>query len=83
MGTNSALLTKKVIDNAFQVTAVHFMALAQAVDYLKNEEKLSPEIRRIYKEVRAIFPVFVEDAPHHKEIEAIKEYLMNHESIIR
>jgi histidine ammonia-lyase len=83
MGTNSALLTKKVIDNAFQVTAIHFMALAQAVDYLKNEANLSPETRRIYREVRAIFPVFVEDAPHHKEIESIKAYLMNHESIIK
>jgi histidine ammonia-lyase len=76
MGTNSALLAKKVIDNAYQVTAIHFMALVQAVDCLKMADKLAPATHKIYKEVRAIFPVFTEDAPLYKDVERVKEYLM-------
>jgi histidine ammonia-lyase len=79
MGTNAALLTKTVIENAWQVMAIHFMALAQAVDCLKIEEKLSPQTRKIYREVREIFPVFVEDTPKHKVIEAVKKYLCHYE----
>ena len=75
MGTNSALLTKKVIDNAFQVMSIHFMALAQAVDYLKIEEKLATKSRQIFREIREIFPLIEEDAPLNKEIEAIEKYL--------
>ena len=41
MGTDAALLTAKVIDNAFVVLAVELVTLAQAVDYLAEEEKLS------------------------------------------
>jgi histidine ammonia-lyase len=82
MGTNSALLTKTVIENAYQVMSIHLMALVQAVDYLKLEEKLSDKTREIYKEIREIFPVFVEDTPKYKEISAIKNYLVNHESLL-
>ena len=75
MGTNSALLTKKVIDNAFQVTAIHFMALIQAIDFLKIENKISNTNRQIYNDIRAIFPPIEDDSPLHKEIEAINVYL--------
>ncbi|MDR3365370.1 MAG: aromatic amino acid ammonia-lyase [Prevotellaceae bacterium] len=79
MGTNAALLTKTVIENAWQVMAIHFMALAQAVDCLQIAEKLSPKTRSIYREVRKIFPAFVEDAPKHKALEAVKRYLQHEE----
>jgi histidine ammonia-lyase len=75
MGTNAALLTKTVIENAWQVMAIHFIALAQAVDCLKIEEKLSPKTCNIYREIRKICPVFVEDTPLHKALEAVKKYL--------
>ncbi|MDR1936954.1 MAG: aromatic amino acid ammonia-lyase [Tannerellaceae bacterium] len=80
MGTNAALLAKTVIENAFQVMAIHFMALVQAVDCLKTEDKLSHKTAEIYRDMRAIFPLLVEDRPLHKDIENIKEYLMNFES---
>lgn len=75
MGTNSALIAKTVVENAFQVMSIHFMAIVQAVDCLDMKEKLSPRTRNIYDEVRAIFPVFVEDTPKYKEIEAVMAYL--------
>ena len=75
MGTNSALICRRVIDNAFQVMAIHHMALVQAVDCLKIADKLAPATRKIYDEVRAIVPVFIDDTPKYKEIEQLIAYL--------
>lgn len=75
MGTNSALICQRVIENSFQVMAIHMMALTQAVDCLKIEDKLAPTTRKMYDEVRAIVPTFVEDTPKYKEIEALIAYL--------
>lgn len=79
MGTNSAQLAARVVENSFQVMAVHVMAIVQAVDYLKIQDSLSPKSRAIYDEVRAFFPVFVEDTPKYKEIRAMVDYLKNKE----
>ncbi len=75
MGTNSAQLAAKIVENAYQVMAIHLMAIVQAVDYLKIQTQLSVKSREIYEEVRAFFPVFVEDTPKYKEISAMVEYL--------
>jgi Histidine ammonia-lyase len=75
MGTNSALIAKTVIENSFQVMAIHFMAIAQAVDCLGIQDKLSTSTKVIYDQVRAIVPVFIEDTPKYKEIEAMVAYL--------
>lgn len=75
MGTNSAIICGRVIENGFQVMAIHMMALVQAVDCLKIADRLAPATRAMYDEVRAIVPVFVEDTPKYKEIEAIITYL--------
>lgn len=75
MGTNTALLTRKVIENGYQVMAIQYIALAQAVDCLKIQDKLGSVSKRIYDEIRAIVPVFVEDTPFYEEIEKVIEYL--------
>lgn len=77
MGTNSALLAKTVIENGFQVMAIHFMAILQAVDCLGIQKKLAPFTREVYEEMRAFFPVFREDTPKYKEISVMMEYLKN------
>jgi histidine ammonia-lyase len=77
MGTNSALMTKTVIENSYQVLSIHFMALVQAVDCLKIQEKLSRQTRGVYDEIRAFFPAFSDDTPKYKEIEQMKQFLMN------
>jgi histidine ammonia-lyase len=63
MGTNSASMAKMVIDNCFQVMAIHVMAICQAVDLLKNEEKekLSANTIKVYKMIREIAPFAKED----------------------
>lgn len=77
MGTNSALLAKTVIENGYQVMAIHFMAIVQAIDCLRIQDKLAPATRKIYDEIRAFFPVFVEDTPKYQEINRMTEYLKN------
>ena len=75
MGTNTALLCKKVIENTFQVTSILYIALAQAVDCLGIADKLSPATREQYDNIRAIVPMFIEDTPFYEEIEAVEKYL--------
>lgn len=75
MGTNSALMAKTVIENGYQVMAILFMGIVQAVDCLGIQEQLSPRSREVYDEIRAFFPVFKEDTPKYKEIEAMINYL--------
>lgn len=75
MGTNSALICRRIIENGFQVMAIHMMALIQAVDCLGIADKLAPATRGLYDRMRAVVPVFVEDTPKYKEIEAIMDIL--------
>ena len=75
MGTNTALLTKRVIDNAYQVFAIQYIALVQAVDCLGIAEKLAPVSRKVYADIRALVPAFVEDTPFYEEIARVENYL--------
>lgn len=75
MGTNSALLCKRVIDNAYQVMSILYIALAQATDCLNLAEKLSPKAKDQYTAIRAICPKFVEDTPFYDEIAKTEDYL--------
>lgn len=75
MGTNSALLCRQVIENGYQVMAIHLMALAQAVDCLGAADRLAPATRSLYDEVRALVPVFVDDTPKYREIALLEHYL--------
>ncbi len=75
MGTNSAQLTKRVIDNGYQVLTIELMALLQAIDYLNLKNKLSSFSNHIYEELREIFPKFVDDHPIYENVNKIKEYI--------
>lgn len=75
MGTNSALLCRKVIDNAYQVMSILFIALAQATDCLELADKLAPKTRAQYDAIRGICPKFVEDTPFYEDIARTENYL--------
>lgn len=77
MGCNAALITSKVIDNSFAVLCIQLMTILQAIDYLKCQDKLSPNTLALYTQVRKIFPVFIEDEPKYKVMETIKLFLEN------
>ncbi|MBQ0122998.1 MAG: aromatic amino acid lyase [Bacteroidales bacterium] len=75
MGTNTALLTRRVIDNAFQVVSIQYMALAQAVDCLGIKDGLAPASRRAYDAVRRITATIVDDKPFYDDIAALEAML--------
>ncbi|MEI7596267.1 MAG: aromatic amino acid ammonia-lyase [Bacteroidota bacterium] len=75
MGTNSAMMTKRVIDNAFQIQAIEMITLLQAIDCLSISDKLSSFTSGIYKQLRELVPVFIEDTPKYNEIAKITNYL--------
>jgi histidine ammonia-lyase len=75
MGTNAANITRSVIENAFQVVAIELMAIAQAIDFLKIHEQLSPDSQEMYRNIRLLSPAFVEDQPKYAEIQQITDFL--------
>lgn len=81
MGTNAALLTKKVIENAYQMLSIELIAIIQAVDFLKCSDSLSPFTRSIYKELRKIVPAFIEDTVKYNDINSIKNFISSTESL--
>ena len=76
MGTNTALFTRRVIENSFEVLAIHFIAIIQAYEFVEDKSKMSSKTRLMYDKLRSIVPVFVEDTTKHEEILKIKNYLM-------
>jgi len=82
MGTNAALITKKVIDNSFEVLSIQLMTIVQAIDYLNCNEQLSSATDKVYKAVRTIFPKFIEDLPKYKDLKNVKEYLEQSDLVI-
>jgi histidine ammonia-lyase len=77
MGTNSALITRKVIENSFEVLAIYYMAILQGIDNIKVQDKMAPLTRKVYDQLRELVPVFVEDTTKYREVALLKEYLMN------
>jgi histidine ammonia-lyase len=75
MGTNSALLTKKVVSNTYDVIAIQLITLLQAIDYLKIQDQLSDYTRAIYLKLREIVPAFAEDTTKSKDIKRIRKYM--------
>ncbi len=76
MGCNAALITRKVIDNSFDVLAVQTLALMQAIDYLKCHARLSSFTHTVYQEVRALTGPVLEDVPQYKTLRTVREYLV-------
>lgn len=77
MGTNSALLCARVIDNAYQVMAILYMALAQATDCLNILDLLSPVTQEAYGSVRVLADPIVADRAHYRDIEGVIEWMKN------
>jgi len=82
MGCNAALMTKRVIDNSFEVLAIQLMTILQAIDYLECQDRLSKISRSLYDETRLLFPKFIEDQPKYKDLGRIKDFLENSDHII-
>ncbi len=79
MGTNAAVITRRVIENAYEVMAIHAIAVMQAADALKCSSKLSPFSLGIYKRIRKIAPVITNDLPAYETIGAVREFIKKEE----
>jgi len=77
MGTNSALIARKVIENSYEVLSIFYISLLQGIDNIKVQDKMSPQTKEVYTKLRELVPVFIEDTTKHKEVALIKKYLMN------
>jgi histidine ammonia-lyase len=75
MGTNSALLAKQVIENSFEVLAIHFIAILQSYEFVNEKDKMSPITRKWYEKMRKIVPVFIEDSTKYEDIQRMKSFL--------
>jgi histidine ammonia-lyase len=80
MGTNTALLTKQVLDNTWQVLAIQFIALAQATDCLDKADRLAPATRRVYDALRQRTPKIVDDTPFYEDIARVEQWLRTFET---
>ncbi len=76
MGCNAALMTRRVIDNGFEVLAIQLITLAHAAAYLKVDDRLADFTRAIYIAAGERIKIGSNDHPRYKEIAAIKQYLL-------
>ncbi len=81
MGTNSALICKRVISNSYQVMAILLTALAQATDCLatgayKNTAPVPvadycTTTQQMYRQIRQVIDSRVDDRPFYEQIEQL------------
>jgi histidine ammonia-lyase len=76
MGTNAALMTKKVIENAFEVVAIELITVIQAIEYLGCKDQVSNKTATLYSEIRNIIPIFKEDMIMYPYVNQVKQYIM-------
>jgi histidine ammonia-lyase len=77
MGCNAANLTRRVIENSFEVLAIEMVTVLQAIDYLDCTSRLSTYTRAIYESIREIIPAQIEDKARYKELRQIKIHFEN------
>ena len=80
MGTNAALITKKVIENAFEVVAIELITIVQAIEYLKVQNKISSKTKKAYDHIRKIVPAFKEDVVMYPYVNMVKDFLIKTEN---
>ncbi len=76
MGTNAAVITAKVIENAFEVLSIELITIVQAIDYLEQKEQISSVTKKMYDDVRKIIPTFKEDQVMYPFIQKVKNYML-------
>ncbi|WP_300689499.1 histidine ammonia-lyase [Chryseobacterium sp.] len=75
MGTNAAVICRKVIENAFEVLAIEAITIIQAVEYLGFQDKVSSSTKELYDDIRKIIPAFSDDMVMYPYLEKVKKYL--------
>jgi len=77
MGANAALITKKVIENSFEVLAIEAITIVQAIEYLNVQDKVSSKTKVFYDAIREMVPPFTDDIIMYPYVKKVKDYLIN------
>jgi len=75
MGTNAAVICRKVIENAFEVLSIEAITIVQAIDYLGFQDQVSSSTKVLYDEMRNIIPAFSDDMVMYPYLEEVRRYL--------
>ncbi|MAT90061.1 MAG: histidine ammonia-lyase [Flavobacteriaceae bacterium] len=79
MGTNAALVTKKVIENAFEILAIELITVVQAIEHLELQAKVSSKTKALYEDIRNIVPPFAEDQVMYPYLKKVKDLIQHTE----
>jgi len=79
MGTNAALITKKVIENTYEVLAIELITVAQAIDCLEMSDKVSTRTKKVFEQIRNIVPIIKNDEVMYPYINKVKEFIIDNE----
>lgn len=77
MGANAALMTRRVINNCYEVLATEMAAILQALYHLDYGDLLSTATTNRLKDLQTLFPKIEEDRVLYQEIGHLKNYLKN------
>ncbi len=77
MGTNAALITKQVIENAYEVLSIELITIVQAIDYLEIHDKVSSKTKEVYNQIRDLIPTFTKDVVMYPYVNKTKEFIIN------
>ena len=72
MGTTAANDFAKMMPDLYNMLSIAFIGMAQAVD-IRGEEKVSPHLKNIYREVRSVVAPLIEDRRMDFDIEHINQ----------
>ncbi|GEN75867.1 HAL/PAL/TAL family ammonia-lyase [Chryseobacterium hagamense] len=75
MGTNAAVICRKVIENAFEVLTIEAITIVQAIEYLGFQDQISSATKELYDKIRKIIPAFSKDMVMYPYQEEVKNYL--------
>ena len=78
MGTNSSLITKKVIDNAFHVMSIQLVACVKSLQILKGNDNPSDNTIDIIKDIDNIIGSPKDsDEVFYDKLSSVEDYLRN------
>lgn len=82
MGMNSASITKKVIDNAFQVMSIHLIAVYKAYSMLSSDEQnsMSSKSKQTFSSLSEVITLSSEDKPFSEDVKLVEQFIRNSKS---
>jgi len=81
MGSNSALITAKVINNTYEVLSLYIQAISHAMDLVNDEGSFSEKGRAIHNTIKELNGGFDSDLPINEKGATLVEYLKNNQPL--